>query len=51
MVQARHVTATPEYHIPVHEQNAGARIPQAAYRLPFTPSLTFAEAARLVPYL
>jgi (1->4)-alpha-D-glucan 1-alpha-D-glucosylmutase len=51
MVQESHVTATPEHQIPGHRQNGGARIPHATYRLQFTPSFTFAEAARLVPYL
>ena len=51
MVQESHVNATPERQILGHGQNGGARIPQATYRLQFTPSFTFAEAARLVPYL
>ena len=33
------------------EQTPMARIPLATYRLQFTPSFTFADAARLAPYL
>ena len=40
--------ATPER---AYQEKHGARIPRATYRLQFTPTFTFTDAARLVPYL
>jgi (1->4)-alpha-D-glucan 1-alpha-D-glucosylmutase len=37
--------------VAVLSQTLGARLPLATYRLQFTPSFTFADAAQLVPYL
>jgi (1->4)-alpha-D-glucan 1-alpha-D-glucosylmutase len=51
MGQESRSTTTSEHQIPVYAQPALARIPHTTYRLQFTPSFTFVEAARLVPYL
>src|ERR687888_525208 len=49
MAEAGAVATTSE--TPVQARAAGRRVPCATYRLQFNRSFTFADAARLVPYL
>ena len=51
MTHEGQVTAAPGREPSGAEQTPMARIPLATYRLQFTPSFTFADAARLAPYL
>ena len=51
MAQVDRTVATSERDISAQPHVPVARRPLAMYRLQFTPSFTFADAARLVPYL
>lgn len=51
MAQLDHIIEPPRREVTAQQRIPVARQPLATYRLQFTPSFTFIDAARLVPYL
>src|SRR5262249_26512926 len=51
MPMNNHIATTPEQQTSVRDSSAVARLPLATYRLQFSPTFSFVDAARMVSYL